>query len=183
MWYNWGMPTWAWIVNPILWTISICLAGFSVWFILKGVRDLRRAKWSKYAENFEEFLDTAKNQGESYKEMIEGYNKMISDVEKILGGRELPPNLSNFPNLSNLVERLEKLQKGLEGVTAGYKKSLERQTNILRKLREFTNRGGLAGFSTLRQIDATKNIAIAAALMALSGIGFSISGIIAAIAG
>ena len=47
------MPLWAWVVSSILWAISICLAGFSIGFLIKGVRGLKRAKWAEYAGQYE----------------------------------------------------------------------------------------------------------------------------------
>jgi len=174
------MPVWFWVINPVLWAVSICLAGLSIRFILKGVHDLKRAKWADYAEKYEEFLDRYENHGERYGKMIEQQKKMISEIEELLknSGNKVPRQL-----LLNLVKHLGKLQKNLGDDLEKYSETIEEQSDLHNKLLEFIGRGGIAGFSTLNQIEATKNIAIAAVLMALSGIGFSTSGIISGIAG
>ena len=174
------MPVWFWIINPVLWAVSICLAGFSIRFILKGVRSLKRAKWAKYAEDYEGFLDRVENRGEEYKKMIEQQKKMISEIEELLknSGNKVPHQL-----LLNLVKHLGKLQKNLGDDLEKYAETKEEQSELHNKLLEFIGQGGIAGFSTQNQIEATKNIAIAAVLMALSGIGFSTSGVISGIAG
>ena len=117
-------------------------------------------------------LNSSEERGKDYKKMIEEYNKMISEVKKLLD------NKGPIPQLSNLVKHLEKLQKRLVDVTEGYTESLETQINIHKKLTESIDRGGLPGFSTLSQIDATKNIAIAAACLAISSVSFSVSSVI-----
>ncbi len=130
---------------------------------------MKRAKWSEYADQYEEFLNSHKEQGKRYEKIIKKYNEMISKVEKLLDDK-IPSAL-----LSDLVKSLDEYYKGLEDVTKGYTESLEAQIDVLKKLNNFTEKGGLAGFSTLNQIEATKNIAMAAVLIAFSSIGFSIS--------
>ena len=172
-----AMPTWSWIANSLLWAISICLAGFSIRFLIKGVRDLGRAKWSEYADQYEEMLNSHKEHGIAYKKMIDEYDNMISEVKKLLNNKEPAPQ---FPNL---IKHLGNLQAGLEDVTKGHIEIQEGQIDILKQLTELAKKGGIRGFSTLGQIDATKNIAIAAVLMAFSSIGFSISGAILSVVG
>ena len=163
------MPIWAWIINPILWVISTCIVGISIRFIFKGVRNLKQAKWSEYADQYEKMLNSSKQQGIDYKKMIDEYNSMISEAKKLLDDKE------SIPQLSKAVINLEGLQTGLENVTKGNIETLETQIGLLKELTKLAKRGGLPGYSTLSQIEATKNIAIAAVLMVFSSIGFSIS--------
>jgi lysozyme family protein len=138
------------------------------------VHDLQRAKWSEYADHYEEMLNSYKEFGIEYKNMIQEYKIMISEVKKELGNKEPSTQL-------NLLSHIEDLQKHSFDIMDKYKETLDEQEDISKQSIEFAKKGGISGFSTLSQIEATKNIALAAVFLAISGVGFSISSIIISI--
>ncbi len=160
------MPIWSWIVNVILWIISTCLVGLSIWYIYKAVRILNRAKWSEYADQFKGYLDTAERQRNDWMGVIERHKKLIKGYETLEDTKEVA-----------------ELYKELEELYNSFKEHYDHEVNILASLRQFTEKGGVAGFSAIQQIEATKNIAVAAVCLAISSVGFSVSSIIISIAG
>ncbi len=135
-------------------------------FILKGVRDLNQAKWSEYADKYQDTLEEFKSNEESYKEMTEEYQKMVSEGEKILDDQETVPQTLTL----NLLENSVGLRKKLIELQNRCKENQEAQIRILKKLLNLADKGGISGFSTLSQIEATKNIAMAAVLIAFSSV-------------
>ena len=96
---------------------------------------------------------------------------MISEVKTLLDNDKEKIH-------SNLFKNLEDYYTSLEDIIKGYKEALESQIDIHKQILQLAKRGGVRSFSTISQILATKNIAIAAVLMAFSSVGFSISSVI-----
>lgn len=163
-----AMPIWSLIVNSILWAISICLAGFSIRFIIKGIRGLAKTKYSKYADDYEAMLQDNKTMLERYEEIIKGYQNIISETEEML-------NKGIESMQSELSDHLEGYYRHLEEVTKDKIENLELQMDIHKKISQMIDQGGIRGFYELNQIEATKNIALGAVLIAFSSVGFSIS--------
>ncbi|MCD6300275.1 MAG: hypothetical protein J7L78_03790 [Dehalococcoidales bacterium] len=112
--------------------------------------------------------DENKSIGDRYEEMIEKYQKMISEVKTLSDN-----DAGKIP--SSLLENLADYDTNLDDIMKKYKEVLESQIDIHKQIQQLAERGGLRGFSTINQILATKKIALAAVLMAFSSIGFSIS--------
>ena len=140
---------------------------FSIKYVIKGIRDLRRAKYSKQADQSEALLNDCNDMAEEYGELLEKYKDRLADSKELLENERdnITPGL--LDSLKEIVDNAGEVSKA--------------QIDTLDNLRQIEQKGGLSGFFELDQIEATKNIALGAALMAGSGVFAGISSIIISI--
>jgi len=104
---------------------------------------------------------------EEYGELLEKYKDRLADSKELLENERdnITPGL--LDSLKEIVDNAGEVSKA--------------QIDTLDNLRQIEQKGGLSGFFELDQIEATKNIALGAALMAGSGVFAGISSIIISI--
>ena len=107
------MLIWAWVVNSVLWAITLTIASLGIKFLVKGQRELNKAKWSAYASDYDGMLDSYTEIENEYKGSIEQTNKQISETQKILEEEE---SLSEKLRIE-ITEGLEKQLKSLIDLT------------------------------------------------------------------
>jgi len=162
------MSIWIWIINGILWGSSICLLGIGSYKYLKGRRKLQKARWTVFSVNLQKTID-------SYDEIFEKYNKMIANSRKYLAKHEKPEDIDYLqPIFESLKEEIE----ALADTAKVLKECMTQQV-------EYARKGGVAlpEFINIYQIDATVEMATAAAVFALSGLFIGISAVLIALFG
>ena len=157
------MPVWSWIVNILLWVLAAWLAWEAFRHIYKGMRMLKESRLSDLAEGYEELASKARQRIGEMEELKEEYEKILSEDEKRNEPKELAKTKKVLSELVNMI----KLQ-------------YEAEERLSKQADQVIKNGGKLGVSTIIQIDATRNIAFAAALFASSGILLGISSAILA---
>jgi len=157
------MPVWSWVVNILLWILVTLLALIAFRYMYKGIKLYKTARLSDLAEGYEELASKARQRIGEMEELKEEYEKILSEDEKRNEPKELAETKKDLSELVNMI----KLQ-------------YEAEERLSAKSDQVIKNGGKLGVPTIIQIDATRNIAFAAALFASSGILLGISSAILA---
>ena len=151
------------IICYVLWVIASGLIIAGIWKLVKAGQLLSKAKWSEYSTLYQGFLATAEKSEDFYLDMIKKYEEYIKRYEAIGDTEGISESTTTLVELNKSLKESRSYIKDVQGMLLRYSK-----------------KEGVGGLGTIRQIEATKEIAMAAAYFTGATVLLAISGILIA---